>query len=220
MLDCTTDTYETLYARWLEKPGELLDWGGYNPEKHRLLDLCGGTGAVSKEALRRGAQKVWLADLNPRVDSPLIDTVTCRAEDLATYFNACPDDALYGKWKGLPSWNFVVCRQAIGYLDLLEASHALYDVTPPGALFVCNAFVKPKWSFRPYRYQGRWFVEASGYLGRRVFHLQATDGDFDVTAFRWHTPEEIERAFFKPCWTLAKREITSRSARFCFQRGT
>ena len=182
-LSCTTDSYDTLYARWLERPGALLDWGDYDPRKHpRLLDLCGGTGAVAKEALRRGARKVWLADLNPRVDDPRIIPVRGPAEELLME----PFDFAF---------DFVVCRQALGYLDLRKVAGRLFTAMNPGAIFTCNTFRKPKWSIRPYRFNDRWYLEASAYFGRKVFHLQATKGDFDVTSFRWYSTEEILMAF-------------------------
>lgn len=233
--DCTTNTYESLYARWLEKPGELLDWADYRPEQ-RLLDLCGGTGAVTKAALARGAKTVWLLDLNPRISDKRVITLHGRAEDvrggkLSLKYNPLECDECvypppsrtgrYGTdWVGEDPFDLVVCRQALGYLNLSQVARSVASVTKPLGRFVFNNFVKPKWSFKPYRYQDRWFVEASGYVGRKVFHLQATDGDFDVTMFRWYTPEEIEQAFVEPLWTLVKREVTSRSVRYCYQRGT
>lgn len=205
-MNCTTDNYETLYARWLEKPGALLDWGGYRPADHKLLDLCGGTGAVAREALARRARssQVTLLDLNPRCPDDRIRTITGRAEDL--------DSLAPGG-----DWNFIVCRQAIGYLDLFATAKALFDVSSPGALFVCNAFVRPKWSIRPYRFNKRWYLEASGFFGRQVFHLQAMSNDFDVTAFRWHSADEISKAF-APCWTEEKYEETNTTLKFVFKR--
>ena len=66
-LNCTTDKYGALYAKWLKNPGTLLDLAGYEPGM-RVLDLCGGTGAVSEECLRRGGSPsdLVLMDLNPR----------------------------------------------------------------------------------------------------------------------------------------------------------
>lgn len=203
MYDCTTDSYASLYARWLEKPGDLLDFGGYDPEQHNLLDLCGGTGAVACAAKARGGAAALL-DLNPRCDDPTVFTIKGRAEDL--------DVLSRGR-----SWNFIACRQALGYLSLYETAKALYDVTTPGAIFVCNNFLRPKWSFRPYRFKGRWFLEASGFLGQTVFHLQAAPTDYDITIFSWYTPEQVEMAF-EPCWTLERREVSQKSVRFRFTR--
>lgn len=219
MFDCTTPSYDSLYARWLEKPGSLLDWGGYNPRKHtRLLDLCGGTGAISKEALRRGAKQVTLLDLNPRVNDPRIQTIDGRAEDLrgSDKYDPLAIDGVPTNRFGLPLFNFVVCRQALGYLDLPKVARGLHEVMEPGAFFVCNTFVKPKWSIKPYRFQGRWFLEASGYIGRRVFHLQAARGDCDVTAFRWQTSAEILSAFRR--FQLFNIEESGPSLKFQFRR--
>ena len=202
-LDCTTDSYETLYARWLDRPGSLLDWGGYEPAKHNLLDLCGGTGAVSRAARARGGC-VTLLDLNPRCVDPSVETIRGRAEDLPVL--------LYDR-----SWNFIVCRQALGYLKLPELVRALYCSMPADGIFVCNTFVRPKWSIRPYRFNGRWYLEASGYFGKRVFHLQAMIGDYDVTAFRWYSTHDIVSAF-APCFTLEHFDATEVSLRFLFRR--
>jgi hypothetical protein len=203
MLDCTTDSYATLYARWLEKPGALLDWGGYDPQKHTLLDLCGGTGAVSCAALARGGVPT-LFDLNPRCTDQRVRCVHGRAEDIDA---KC---LYYG-------WDFIVCRQAICYLNLYRTARALYEATAPGAIFVCNAFVKPKWDLKSYEFGGRRYVEASGFFGTRVFHLQAMRGDFDVTAFRWYTEDEI-RSAFATYWTLEKLDVSDKSMKFAFRR--
>jgi ubiquinone/menaquinone biosynthesis C-methylase UbiE len=187
----------------LERPGSLLDWGGYDPTKHNLLDLCGGTGAVSRVARARGGEATLL-DLNPRCPDRAVQTLKGRAEDLAVL-------------SGDRSWNFVVCRQALSYLDLPELVRALYCSMTRGGAFICNAFVKPKWSVHPYRFNGRWYLEASGYWGKRVFHLQAMRGDYDVTAFRWYSTHEIVKAF-APCFVLEHFDEAGPSLRFLFRR--
>lgn len=219
MFECTTNSYETLYARWLENPGTLLDWGGYDVAKHtRMLDLCGGTGAVSQEALRRGATRVWLLDLNPRTADKRIVTICDRAESLlGGPFDAFSPFGWEGDLRGTPLFDFVVCRQALGYLDLPKVAKALASVMAPGADFVCNAFIKPKWALRPYRYNERWFLEASGFLGRKVFHLQVTATDFDVTVFRWHSGDEVVDAFSDD-FTLQKLDASATSLKFLFRR--
>jgi|APSaa5957512576_1039674.scaffolds.fasta_scaffold64054_2 16S rRNA G966 N2-methylase RsmD len=82
-MNCTTDKYDALYARWLEKPGTLLDLAGYEPGQ-TVLDLCGGTGAVSLECLDRGAgpAEVTLLDLNPRCSSDRILSIKGDANHL------------------------------------------------------------------------------------------------------------------------------------------
>lgn len=203
MLACTTNSYETLYARWLVKPGNLLDTAKYDPNRHkRLLDLCGGTGAAALEALKRGAEKVWLLDLNPRVSDPRVECVTGRAEDLKPFTYA---------------FDYVVCRQALAYLDLERTAQALFYAMEPDAPFVCNTFVKPKWSLKSYRFQDRRFFEASGFFGRTVFHLQATPGDWDVTRFRWHSTHDIVAAFM-PYFELAQFVATDVTLKFVFRR--
>jgi ubiquinone/menaquinone biosynthesis C-methylase UbiE len=202
-LNCTTENYDTLYARWLERPGALLDWGGYQTSTHKLLDLCGGTGAVAREARARGGF-VSLLDLNPRCPDRTVESFRGRAEDLRFL---C----------GNRSWNFVVCRQALGYLNLPEVARALHRSMLPDGVFICNTFVKPKWSLRPYRFNGRWYLEASGFFGRRVFHLQAMVGAFDVTAFQWYSVDEI-RSAFSAYFTLERLDETAASLRFLFRR--
>jgi SAM-dependent methyltransferase len=181
MFDCTTDKYEQLYARWLEKPGVLLTLAEWKPGQV-LLDLCGGTGAVSREALQRGAKssEVVLLDLNPRAaDLPDIVQVPAIAEAVGTTL-----------FKG--QFDLVVCRQAIAYLDLEEVAAGVAKVLKTTGKFVFNTFVRPRWSLKSYRYAGRRFFEASGYVGSTVFHLQAGWGvGWDLTKFRWYREEEL-----------------------------
>lgn len=233
MFDCTTDTYETLYARWLVKPGALLDWAKYDPERHRLLDLAGGTGAISKEAVRRGAETVHLLDLNPRCTREethvggrrRIFMITGRAEDLRAAkepWNPLEWDECRYPYNWLPDqrterWDLVVCRQALGYLNLPVVAKALLPLVAPHGRFVFNTFVRPKWSAKTYKHEGRRYFEASGFIGWRVLHLQATDGDFDITSFRWWTDAEV-RASFGPGWALEEFKRTESTLWYSWRR--
>lgn len=211
-MDCTTDTYDSLYSRWLKNPGALLDWAKYDPSKHKLLDLCGGTGAISREALRRGAAKVWLLDLNPRIDDPRVRTFRSAAENIPFVYD--PSD---GEGASLPNYDLIVCRQALGYLNLRTIARTLRLILKPGGRFVFNTFVRPKFSAKFYRHEGRRFFELSGYLGKQVMHLQATNGDFDVTKFRWWTEEDIEEAF-ETGWSIADSMKTDSTLWYSFKR--
>jgi hypothetical protein len=196
---------------------------------------------VSKAALERGVQQVWLLDPNPRVSDPRILICEDRAENLrgGQWNPLDEDECCYphreGRWytdcrsfidsSGARfvektcnlTWNLVVCRQAIGYLDLPLVARKLHEVVEPHGRFVFNTFVKPKFSLRLYEHGGRFYVEASGHLGKRVMHLQATDGDFDVTAFRWWTEREIFRAFASG-WALEDYKRTEASLWYSFRR--
>lgn len=225
MLDCTTEKYDDLYDRWLDKPGALLDWAKFDSTKDVLLDLCGGTGAVAKDALRRGAEQVWLLDLNPRVKDSRIVCLRGRAEHLTTgpYDPLAPcedDDPL--DVRGPPLWNLVVCRQALGYLDLPVVVKNLWHAIEPGGRFVFNTFARPKFSLKTYRRTSsewtRRYFEASAFFGRRVFHFQArVGGGFDFTAFRWWTDADILKAF-QEGWKLVSYKESSTTLWYSFER--
>lgn len=218
MLDCTTDRYDDLYAKWVGRDNTLLRLGQYvNGEA--LLDLCGGTGQTTREALlyyfeekpedpprRRliapkfGAPmpNITLFDLNPRLDSwaelPLryryLRAVRGRAEGVDQHF---PGE----------HFDLVVIRQALGYLDIERTFEALSRVMQPGARLVFNSFIDPieggvkRYSLKGYEYEGQKFIEAHLSLFDRVLHLQAKVSwvpGADVTLFKYHSPEDIQAA--------------------------
>lgn len=183
MLNCTTNRYDRLYARWLGHPEKLLIRGKLAAGE-RVLDLCGGTGAVAVEALRMGAGRAVLLDLNPRCPDDRVTQVKGRAEEANRLVPLVFD--------------LIVCRQAIGYLDLPAVAKALrWLLADKGrGRLVFNNFVRPKWNWQTYEFKGRSFLEASAYFGRSVFHLQASPFlGFDVTRFRWYTEDDVRAAF-------------------------
>lgn len=216
-LDCTTDKYARLYARWLIEPGKLLDLANLRPGE-RVIDLCGGTGVVTKEALKRGAKNAYVVDLNPRrafadtddirmippfwghaeeVDELLLRHVE-MLHDLPNLDTGepigCRGDRCRCKLLTL-DFDLVVCRQAIGYLDVEKTARAVSRVLRPGGRFVFNAFKRPKFAFKSYSFAGRRFFEASGFIGRTVVHVQASPSiGIDVTKFRWHRETDLDQA--------------------------
>jgi len=210
-LDCTTPRYEELYAPWLKNPGTLLRLGRYLPGE-ALLDLCGGSGAVSRaaltysvdahkaaEPLTGGRPDVTLLDLNPRPSGPWSNKAQTfghlrvkegRAEDVGRLFpQRCFD--------------LVVIRQALGYLNLEHVFHALAQVMKPGARLVFNSFADPleggvkRYSIKTYRYGGARFFEVHFAALGRVAHLQAKlswKPGADVTLFKYHDAPTIVRA--------------------------
>jgi len=208
-LDCTTDKYGTLYAPWLANPGKLLDLAGFEPGM-RVLDLCGGTGAISLECIRRGANPsdLLLLDLNPRCPDERVPQAAVDANRLWDYFRGRQPEC-HG------AYDLIVIRQAVAYLDWNTFMLAwLSGLLARDGKLVFNTFVKPRWSFKTYKFNGQRFFEASGYIGRTVAHLQASPGlGLDLTKFHWWTPDYLHKRL-EVWFDVTQQQVSGKSARF------
>jgi len=207
MFKCTTDKYDRLYIRWLKNPGSLLDFGRYNPKTDVLYDLCGGTGVVALEALKRGAEhQPVLIDLNPRCPNPEIVCITGDVQNPEIY----PPS---------PKPSLCVIRQALGYLDMAKLAATMEAIMPPGARLVFNNFMYPRWKFTTYKEDGDRFVEVAGYLGNQVGHVQYKLGEgFDMSFFKHHSMKEIFKEFLDRKFTYGEVAINKPSARITMRR--
>lgn len=205
MLKCTTNRYAGLYARWLSNPGSLLDLAKFNPSRDILLDLCGGTGAVSEEAVERGAKSVYLLDLNPRYNNPEVVTIKADAHNPTAY-------------SFLPDIDLCVIRQSLGYLRLHEIAPILGGLLKPGARLAINGFLKPKWKLSFYEFNHGMFLEASAHMLGWVAHIQAA-GAFgvDLSVFRHHEMRSVHAAFI-PWFKVGRQELTDTSFRLVLVR--
>jgi hypothetical protein len=100
-----------------------------------------------------------------------------------------------------------VCRQAFAYLEVNgergeELAKLLANIMRPGARFIFNSFIRPRWLVKIYLLKGQRFIQLAGYLRRRVFRLQINIGQgHDLTMSHWHREERIFE-IFKPYFQI------------------
>ena len=176
--DCSTDSYAELYAPWLENADDFA-LKFVRPED-RVLDLCGGTGRVMTKAWDMGCQSVALLDANPRaVAFAGLKQVKGDANHPDHYFPP-------------GSFDVVLCRQAIAYLNLESVALGVAQVLAPGGRFCFNNFRKPRWFWKRYEYRNSRYSELGWHIGRDVWHIQRRKGHgWDLTRFKWHQHGDI-----------------------------
>ena len=215
MLKCTTGRYDELYAIWLKDPLAVLypaKWQRDEP----LLDLCGGTGVISKALLcpqpfgSSPTPKVTLFDLNPRPGK-----WAGLQEKLHRFYQVWGDANLVDTYFKPESFGVVVCRQAMGYLDPAKAIPAVATILKPGGRFVFNTFIDPKlgralpYSYKWYKFEFNQFFEARVVAFNRVLHVQAKLSGIpgvDVTLFKYH-PEQELRALLSPWFSVEVTQV-------------
>ena len=202
MFKCTTKSYDVLYSRWLENPGNLLDLAEFDESKDSLLDLCGGTGAVSVEAVLRGAVlPPTLIDLNPRCSNPRVKSIKGDAHDPLTYRDVKAD--------------VCIIRQSLGYLDLKTVFSLVHGVLNPGGRFAFNTFLQPRWKVSTYRHGGRRHFEVSAHALGKVVHVQASPlVGLDVSVFKHHGLDDIMNAL-KRKFDVDVADGNQKSVRVC-----
>jgi len=207
MFSCTTDKYETLYAKWLSRPDLLLDWAAYDHRTDLLLDLCGGTGAISDAAAGRSpAVEPVLMDLNPRNNNPNVCKVKARVDS--------PWGISYEDM-----YTLIICRQAINYLNLNQLFLNLRSITRPQGRFVFNTFIEARSHLKTYRFRGNRYLEAAIVLLGRVIHLQLSPTiGWDVSVFKEYSHGDFMVAAGNNGWALVRRQVMNRAAYYEFQK--
>jgi ubiquinone/menaquinone biosynthesis C-methylase UbiE len=189
-LSCTTPDYDKLYAKYLGDPEKILRIAKYDPKKdHMVLDLCGGTGVVSKTMIDMGAEDSILVDINPRAGFGYI--VEYKGKKIFQH----PVKAENFNFHEDRQFDLIVCRQAVNYLDINRAFKNVADHLLPDGRFVFNTFEKAKRLVSKEYYLNGWrFNETSVKIFNRIFHLQRRNErnsgiEFDISVFR-HIPKE------------------------------
>lgn len=181
--------YEILYLRYLKRPPrQLLELAGLRPGE-RVLDLCGGTGRLSRAALEMGASQVVLVDRSEKMTRLVPRGITVHHTSV--------EEALKTYIKEGILFDVVACQQGVNYWLNEQTARQVASVLDPGGRFVFNTFWRkpghePR--IREYRLDGRHYVEISYLAGEQVYHVQVCEGlPPHVTHFRWIPREQFEQ---------------------------
>ena len=193
----THDKYAVLYARYLTpgRTAQMLDLCGSLEGKY-VLDLCGGGGRASHEALARGAAGVLLVDESlPMCRDVAQDRLHVLNADLESTLEV-PLTTLLGNQGGVP-FDVAICQQAINYWFNEDLIALLRKQLKPGASFVFNTFNEPPAPFpepKVYEFEGRRYLELSWQTSKQlVEHVQVCEGlPPHTTRFRWISPEQFK----------------------------
>ena len=179
--------YDALYARYLKNASQLVSQIGIG-RRMSYVDLCGGTGAVSRALISKGATDITVVDLNRNM---LKHAPVCAKKIVA--------DA--EEWKPERRYDAVFCRQAVTYLNLERLERVVDDALKPGGLFVFNLIGAEKSTVasidsKAYLLGGKKYLELTLILFGRAYHLQHSEKDgTDLTSFRMYGKRDIESAF-------------------------
>ena len=195
--------YDWLYENYLGGRDRLMETVLHHCHQEgpeTALDLCCGTGHVTKQLLDPGKVRKVLAvdsswallaglerNLTPHervmgeVQRLRLDLTSPQAYD--TLSSEVPDKV-----------DLIVCRQGVGYIP---DSNLLWvpSLLKPGGRFFFNAFVEP----RPLRFRqsSGGILEAGCYLFGKVYHLQFRWPRVDLTTFEWKDIESLSRIWSK-----------------------
>ena len=188
------DVYEKLYAKYLDPESLkiLMDLAGEDMTGKRVIDVCGGTGICTEEALRRNAQRVMLVDgeFDMVPDSiALKDKVTVLINDVEMALTVL---GRYGV-----RYDIAVCRQGINYWFNAASVALLAELIKPGGVFVFNTFnTRPSETpkIKQYHHRGVSFTEISYVdMTNMVHHVQIReDMEPHVARFQWLSPKSFD----------------------------
>ncbi len=179
--------YDALYARYLKNASQLVSQIKIG-RRMSYVDLCGGTGAVSRELVKKGAVDITIVDLNWNMlkRAPInIKKIVANAEE----------------WKPERRYDVVFCRQAITYLNLERLEKVIDSALKPGGFFVFNLIDTERSTIasmdhKAYALDGKKYQELTLILFGMAHHFQRSEKDgIDLTSFRMYGRSDIESAF-------------------------
>lgn len=156
-----------------------------------VLDLCGGEGQLTFNALQKGATAAVMVEEEPLMVSPTIGLnprVRILYDDVRRALKHLGANKL--------KFDRVGCRQGVNYWLDQQSAGLLADVMPSGGVFAFNTFNRqPPTTPRVLEYmlEGKSFVEVSWLVGEVVHHLQVREGLAPhCTLFQWLPPAKLQ----------------------------
>jgi SAM-dependent methyltransferase len=208
--------YALLYARYLapKRTEQLLDLCGDLTDAH-VLDLCGGGGRASLEALRRGASHVVVVDESVPMSQHLRHTPGLRL------VHESVEEALESPLATQP-FNAVICQQAVNYWFAPALLAQLHRQMAPGSVFVFNTFWREPAAYpvpKEYVHEGRRYLELSWRTeSNMIEHVQVCEGlPPHTTRFMWVTPEQFHQTL-QPYFTVQEYRDEATSVYQCTAR--
>lgn len=180
--------YDELYKRYLKNVAQLVDQIKIQKGKS-YVDLCGGTGAVSKELIKRGATDITLVDLHRNMlkQAPSKITKICANAE---------------EWKPKKKYDVIFCRQAITYLNLEKVEKVISIVLKNDGSFIFNIMdttgknTTLSVDYKKYELDEKKYTELTFLILGKAYHFQHSNKDgLDFTIFHVYTPKDVEQHF-------------------------
>jgi SAM-dependent methyltransferase len=200
--------YDKAYHRFLGSTALIDILSERVSQDEPILDLCSGTGEVSRELLARGFSDITLCDASSGMNE-IAQTKLERLIPAEKIHTAAMEELPFRE-----EFGGIIMRQAVNYIapdNLVATFQQIGAALRPGGIFVFNSFVLDE-SFDGKVKRSRDEVENSilrtceGNLVRdgKVYHGQKTEifdsytGDYmsvyDLNSFWIYSPEQFERA--------------------------
>lgn len=204
-------TYQKLYARYLQKPLTPF-FSRFDVKGKDVLDLCCGDGRLTNLALELGANWVTMVDESSEMlNQAMRKGSTHFVEDTVENFLHKPNDA----------FDLIVCRQGVNHwLKHVDCS-LLAKALKPNGMFVFNTFgrrpdLKPR--VRDYTLNGVDYAELSYLIGDTIHHVQAATGmEPHFCTFKWISNEEFQ-AKLTPCFYTTEIVDGASSMWYCWRK--
>lgn len=177
--------YEVMYRKYFRRsPLELINLVKIN-KGDKIVDLCGGTGRLTKELLKMDCETTYVDASTCMILPELLDRVERIHMGAEIFFEWCEN-----------KYNGVFCQQGVNYWLTEETAKLLAKIIVFGGFFVFNTFWRrpndiPTMS--SYEINDKRYVEVAYHINGMVHHVQCCEGyPPHITQFAYISPEEIK----------------------------